>query len=130
MLQQEAMAGASPPGHEDQAIDALCHMGAALRVLELYAGQHNRALVSAARDLLQGYQAKAHRAVAARPAQETVDGVLRAMSQDLGHAIGLLERLNEDDADGEILHAVSHLLKSAKHCSDARGCGASGAQCR
>ncbi len=83
----------SPQHQEVLAVDALCHMGAALGVLELHAERAGSAMVCAARDLLRGYHASADLAVASLQAGDpdrlerevrahvrgTVDSITQAM---------------------------------------------------
>lgn len=111
-------AATNPPHPETLATDALCHMAAALSVLEMHADRTNRATVLAMRDLLSGYSAKADQAAADRPAQELVRSVLPDIAADLGYAIAAIERVNDDDTDDPILYAVSYLLKAAKRFAD------------
>ena len=99
-------------------MDALCHMGAALGVLELHAERAGSAMVCAARDLLRGYHASADQAVAGLQAGGRSAGVLPQLSQDLGYAIEVVDHLNGDEADDPILYAVSYLLKAAKRFAD------------
>ena len=111
-------AGTNPPHPETLATDALCHMAAALSVLEMHADRTNRATVLAMRDLVSGYNAKADQAAANQSARELVGRVLPEISADLGYAIAAIERVNDDDTDDPILYAVSYLLKAARRFAD------------
>ena len=97
---------------EDLALEAVCHMGAALDVLELHARHKITAINCVCRDLLRGYYAQALQARALGP--ET----LCTMSLQLGHAMEVLDLLNGDEADDPILYAVSYLLRSARRLAD------------
>lgn len=111
-------AAANPPHPETLMADALCHMAAALSVLEMHADRTNRATVMALRDLLGGYNAKADQAGADPSATELVYSVLPRVSADLGYAIATIDRVNDDDTDDPILHAVSYLLRAARRFAD------------
>lgn len=108
----------SPQHQEVLAVDALCHMGAALGVLELHAERAGSAMVFAARDLLRGYHASADQAVAGMQAGDGAAGVLPQLSQDLGYAIEVMERANDDVQEDLILYAVTCLLRSARSFAD------------
>lgn len=115
---QPVKAAANPPHPETLVTDALCHMAAALSVLEMHADRTNSATVLAMRDLLSGYSAKADQAAADQPEHELVRSVLPKISADLGYAIAAIERVNDDDTDDPILYAVSYLLRAAKRFAD------------
>nr|KAJ8742214.1 hypothetical protein H9T68_20665 [Delftia sp. PS-11] len=102
------------PGLQDQACDALCHMGAALSVLELQARCAPCATVCALRDLLGTYCRRAERAVAQLPAHGQAEGTLQQMAGDLGYALALLDKVNDGERDDEVLYAVGYLLKAAR----------------
>lgn len=105
----------SPHAHlEDLALDAVCHMGAALDVLELHARHTSSAIVCVCRDLLSVYHAKADHAQAQELKGEELVGLLFDISQNLDHAIQVLDHLNGDEAEDPILYAVSYLLKAAR----------------
>ncbi|WP_447916498.1 hypothetical protein [Delftia acidovorans] len=110
----------SPQHQEVLAVDALCHMGAALGVLELHAERAGSAMVCAARDLLRGYHANADLAVASLQAGDRAAGVLPQLSQDLGYAIEVIDRVNDDAPDDLVLYAVTCLLRSARSFADGR----------
>lgn len=114
----------SPQHQEVLAVDALCHMGAALGVLELHAERAGSAMVCAARDLLRGYHARADQAVAGLQAGGRSAGVLPQLSQDLGYAIEVIDRVNDDAPDDLVLYAVTCLLRSARSFADGQPCAA------
>ena len=108
----------TPQHQEVLAVDALCHMCAALGVLELHAERADSAMVCAARDLLRGYHASADQAVASLQAGDRAAGVLPQLSQDLGYAIEVIDRVNDDAPDDLVLYAVTCLLRSARSFAD------------
>ena len=101
------------PNLEDLALDAVCHMGAALDVMELHARHTHSAIICVCLDLLRVYYAKADHAQAAELQGEELLGLLHDISLNLGHAIEVLDHLNGDEAEDPILYAVSYLLKAA-----------------
>lgn len=113
------------PPLDDLALDAICHLGAALAVLELHAQHQDTPINCVCRDLLRIYLAKADQAQAEATEGEALLGVLYEMSMHLGHAIEVLDHLNGDEADDPILYAVSYLLKAAKRLADEGVCTAS-----
>lgn len=117
-MPQQTLATSPPPNLEALAIDAVCHMGAALDVLELHTRHKATAINCVCRDLLRIYYAKADQAQAAEPGCEALGGVLYDMSVHLGHAIEVVDHLNDDEADDPILYAVGYLLKAAKRFAD------------
>ncbi|WP_418514805.1 hypothetical protein [Delftia sp. PS-11] len=100
------------PDLEDHALDAVCHMRAALDVLELHARHRITAINCVCRDLLRVYYAQAVQAKTLGP------DALCGMSLQLGHAIEVLEMLNDDEADDPILYAVSYLLRASRRLAD------------
>ncbi|MCO5336004.1 MULTISPECIES: hypothetical protein [Delftia] len=114
-----AQAVASPPDPETLATDALCHISAALSVLEMHVERSSRAMVIGVRDLLRGYHHKADRAAAEQPVEALASSVLPQMSADLQGLLEIIDRVNDDETDDPILYAVSYLLRAAKRFSDA-----------
>ena len=112
------------PAPERLASDALCHMSAALSVLQMHAQRTPSATVFAVRDLLSAYCSRAEHAVAAQPIGDLAKGALPRMSDDLGCAIAILDKVNdgERDGDGEVLDAVGYLLRAARCLADQRLC--------
>ena len=109
----------SPQPHlEDLALDTVCHLGAALDVLELHTQHKVTAINCVCRDLLRIYHGKADQAQAAEPQGRALLGLLFDTSVDLGYAIEVVDHLNGDEADDPILYAVSYLLKAAKRFAD------------
>lgn len=106
------------PPLDDLALDALCHMAAALDVLDLHAQHKATSINCVCRDLLRVYHAKADHAQAQELKGEELVGLLFDMSQNLGHAIEVLDHLNGDEAEDPILYAVSYLLKASKRIAD------------
>ncbi len=113
-MSQDTGHGAMPCDLEQRATDALCHLGAALSVLQMHAERVNSPEVSAVRDLLGHYYDTAHHAsclkVQATPAACRLDD----LSLNLQRAMALVQRLNDDDTDDPILYAVGYLLLSAR----------------
>ncbi|MCG8989858.1 hypothetical protein MI467_23705 [Delftia acidovorans] len=110
---------ASPPPQpvfnaEDLASDALCHMEAALAVLKVHAQQCQYPDVHGARDLLRSYYDTAYGHMNNEPLPDMEAVVLPRMSSDLDRAVGILQRVNGDDRDDLMLHAVNHLLRAAR----------------
>lgn len=108
------------PAPERLASDALCHMGAALSVLQLHAQRTPSATVFAVRDLLSAYCSKAEHAVAAQRIGDLAKGALPCMSDDLGCAIAILDKVNDGESEGEVLDAVGYLLRAARSLADQR----------
>lgn len=106
------------PNLEELALDALCHISAALDVLDLHTQHKPTSINCACRDLLRIYHARADHAQAEELKGEELVGLLFDMSQDLCHAIEVLDHLNGDEAEDPILYAVSYLLKAAKRFAD------------
>lgn len=110
---------ASPPPQpvshaEDRASDALCHMEAALTVLEVHAQHCRHPYVHAACDLLRSYYDTACEHMNSEPLPDMEEVVLPRMSSDLDRAVGILQRVNGNDRDDLMLHAVCHLLRAAR----------------
>lgn len=99
---------------EELASDALCHMEAALTVLEVHAQRSQYPEVHAARDLLRSYYETACGQMNSEPLPDMETVVLPRMSTDLGRAVGILQQVNGDDRDDLMLHAVCHLLRAAR----------------
>src|SRR2546425_823877 len=78
-----AQALARAPDPESLATDALCHISAALSVLEMHVERSNRAMVVGVHDLLRSYHLKADRAAAEQPVEALASSVLPQMSADL-----------------------------------------------
>lgn len=114
------------PAPERLASDALCHMSAALSVLQLHAQRTPSATVFAVRDLLSAYCSKAEHAVAEQPIGDLAEDALPRMSDDLGCAIAILDKVNDGERDGngdgdsEVLDAVGYLLRAARGLADQR----------
>ena len=106
------------PDLEDLALDAICHISAALDVLELHAQNKATAINCVCRDLIRIYHGRADQAQAQELKGEELVGLLFDMSLHLGHAIEVLDHLNGDEAEDPILYAVSYLLKAAKRFAD------------
>src|SRR5256885_4757052 len=68
-----AQALARAPDPESLATDALCHISAALSVLEMHVERSNRAMVVGVHDLLRSYHLKADRAAAEQPVEALAD---------------------------------------------------------
>src|SRR2546427_7837623 len=72
-----AQALARAPDPESLATDALCHISAALSVLEMHVERSNRAMVVGVHDLLRSYHLKADRAAAEQPVEALASSVDR-----------------------------------------------------
>lgn len=118
-MSQQALA---TPNLDDLALDATCHLGAALAVLELHSQHKPTAINCVCRDLLRIYHAKADEAQSGGPEGQELLGLLYDLSVHLDHAIEVVDHLNGDEADDPILYAVSYLLKAAKRLSDEGVC--------
>jgi hypothetical protein len=114
-----AQALARAPDPESLATDALCHISAALSVLEMHVERSNRAMVVGVHDLLRSYHLNADRAAAEQPVEALASSVLPQMSADLQGLLEIIDRVNDDEMDDPILYAVSYLLRAAKRFSDA-----------
>lgn len=113
----QACAGSPPQpafNAEDLASDALCHMEAALAVLEVHAQRCQYPDVHAALDLLRSYYDTAYGHMDSEPLPDMESVVLPRMSSDLDRVVGILQRVNGDDRDDLMLHAVNHLLRAAR----------------
>ncbi len=117
-MEQPTLATTPHPNLEDLALDTLCHLGAALEVLELHAQHKPTAINCVCRDLLRIYHARADEAQAQELKGEELVGLLHDTALDLGRAIEVLDHLNGDEAEDPILYAVSYLLKAAKGLAD------------
>lgn len=132
-MTQDIRTGPPPRTPEEQVIDVLCRMGAALGVLELHAERAQSGMVCAARDLLRSYYDKADRVAAGDHPPQLMGGVLRSMSLDLGYAIeavDAIDHLHDGGANDPILYAVGHLLRSARGMALGGACAPAGAQNR
>src|SRR5256885_7184319 len=77
-----AQALARAPDPESLATDALCHISAALSVLEMHVERSNRAMVVGVHDLLRSYHLKADRAAAEQPDEALASSVLPQRSEE------------------------------------------------
>lgn len=109
---------AAQPTLEDLTLDAICHLGAALHVLELHAQHNATAINCVCRDLLRIHYAKVDEDQRSELEGQALLSLVYEMSLNLGHAIEVLDHLNGDEADDPILYAVSYLLKAAQRFAD------------
>ena len=117
-------AASATPRLDDLAIDAVLHMGAALDVLDLHARHKVTAINCVCRDLLRIYYVKADQAQSLEPEDRELVGLLHDTAVNLGYAIEVIDRVNDDAPDDLVLYAVTCLLRSARSFADGQPCAA------
>ena len=99
-------------------------MGAALDVLDLHARHKVTAINCVCRDLLRIYYVKADQAQSLEPEDRELVGLLHDTAVNLGYAIEVIDRVNDDAPDDLVLYAVTCLLRSARSFADGQPCAA------
>lgn len=102
--------------------DAMCWMGCAKAVLELYAASADSAAIFGLRDLLSTYYAKVQESEARDEVGDFIDGILPDMSCSLDCIVDLITTVLIDH-DEVALHGVAYLLEGAKAIADGERLG-------